>query len=41
MKKCSKALNSIYQADLKSKGIEGNATSVEAILKQLLIELWT
>lgn len=41
MKKCSKALNSIYQADLKSKGVVGNATSVEAILKQLVIELWT
>jgi len=41
MKKCSKALNSIYQADLKNKGVVGNATSVEAILKQLVIELWT
>jgi|TARA_A200000159_G_scaffold164453_1_gene194128 DNA polymerase-3 subunit delta len=41
LKKCSKALQVIYQADLKSKGIiGGGSTSPEAILKQLVIDVW-
>ena len=41
MKKCSQALKAIFDADLKSKGIKGNALSAETILKQLMIDLWT
>lgn len=41
MKKCSKALESVYEADLRSKGIKGNNHSSSAILKQLMLSLWT
>ncbi len=41
MKKCSAVLDAIYQADLKSKGLIGNASSAEAILKKLIIDMWT
>lgn len=40
MKQCSKALEVIFEADLKSKGIKGGGQTVDAILKQLLIDLW-
>lgn len=41
MKKCSSVLEAIYQADLKSKGLIGNASSPDAILKKLIIDMWT
>lgn len=41
MKRCSKALASVYEADLQSKGIKGSNNSSSAILKQLMLALWT
>lgn len=40
MKKCSKAIEAVYLADLQSKGIKGSNASAEAILKQLMLSLW-